>query len=350
MRVFSFRNYELGLERMPLLSHAPTLVESLPQTPSHRSTWQNGKMGSKKLKSERHHWWPECVSQHWAGDDGKTGWLRPDGTCLRVAAAELGVIRDGHHIRVGSDQPSPWDMSFERVFDRADNGFPQLIKWLELLDRRTVCDAQDLRQRFTAQRCNEDDLLLMTECAVSLAVRGPMNRQASVAIADDLRGPIKSSERNALIGVNMRNSQRIAADSIGSRGKFVAVYSQSKEFVFGDGFFHNIVNVQMAPHQPKMFVPVTPNICILVCRPSSYSVEPRLSTLVLDDREADICNHAVQIYAKNAIYFRSQQPALHDDFRRAEHLRYGDPRNPLDSLIRSIPGVATRKAWVDLLP
>ena len=37
----------------------------------------------------------------------------------------------------------------------------------------------------------------------------------------------------------MRNSHRLIADSIMSRGKFVAVYSQGREFVFGDGFFHN---------------------------------------------------------------------------------------------------------------
>lgn len=52
------------------------------------------------------------------------------------------------------------------------------------------------------------------------------------------RGPIESAERNALIGLNIRGSQRFIADGRGARGKFVAVYSQDKEFVFGDGFFH----------------------------------------------------------------------------------------------------------------
>lgn len=187
----------------------------------------------------------------------------------------------------------------------------------------------------------------MTECAVSLAVRGPMNREASVEAAEHLRGPIESAEKNALIGLNMRNSQRVIADSIGARGKFVAVYSQDKEFVFGDGFFHNVGNAQMAPHSPKLFVPITPQICILVCRPSRYMVEPRLSTLVLDDHEVDICNHVVQIYSKNAIYFRSRQPVLHEDFRRAAHLRYAHPGNPIDSLIHSIPGVPARDSSFD---
>ncbi|MCM5679977.1 hypothetical protein M8A51_10575 [Schlegelella sp. S2-27] len=77
-----------------------------------------------------------------------------------------------------------------------------------------------------------------------------------------------TSERNALIGLNMRNSHRVIADSIKSRGKFVAVYSQGREFVFGDGFFHNVKNVQNVLWSPELFVPITPHVSVLVCRPS----------------------------------------------------------------------------------
>lgn len=302
----------------------------------------------KKLKSERHHWWPECVSRHWAAEDGKTGWLKPDGNCVRIPPARLGVIGNGHHIKMGNgSESSPWDESFERVFDKADSGFPELIKWLETLDRRLVRDAENLRQRFIVSQSDDEKLVLMTECAVSLAVRGPRNREASVAVAEHFRGAIAPAERNALIGLNMRNSQRVIADSIRGRGKFVAVYSEDKEFVFGDGFFHNVANSQMAPHSPKLFVPVTPHICILVCRPSSYMVEPKLATLVLEAKEVDLCNHAVQVYSKNAIYFRSQQPVLHADFRRAAHLCYQDLDNPIDNIIRSIPGVSSTGSSLD---
>lgn len=301
-----------------------------------------------KLKSERHHWWPVCVSRHWAADDGMTGWLKPDGSCIRVPPARLGVIGNGHHIKLGSnDQSSPWDQSFERVFDRADGAFPDLISWLEGLERRPVREVKELRSRFVARSCTDDELCRITECAVSLAVRGPMNREASVAVAEHVRGPIKNFERDALIGLNMRNSQRVVADSIGSRAKFVAIYSQTSEFVFGDGFFHNVRNAQMAPHAPKMLVPLTPHISVLVCRPARYIVEPRLFTLVLDDHEVDILNHAVQVYSKNAIYFRSQLPALHEAFRRGAHLQYEHPGNPIDSFIHSIPGVPARDTSLD---
>ncbi|UTM01068.1 DUF4238 domain-containing protein [Alcaligenes sp. NLF5-7] len=303
----------------------------------------------KKLKSERHHWWPECVSRHWAAEDGNVGWLRPNGNCIRIPPANLGVIGNGHHIKLGTaGAPSPWDESFERAFDIADSGFPRLIKWLEGLERRPILGVER-KERFLSQPYTEADLRLMSECAVSLAVRSPMNREASVAVAEHYRGTIPSAERSALIGLNMRHSQRLIADSIGARGKFVAIYSQNKEFVFGDGFFHNVANAQMAPQSPKLLVPITPHISILVCRPSSYTVEPRLFTLVLDEQEVDRYNHTVQIYAKNAIYFRSQQPELHEDFRCAAHLRYAHPGNPVDTLMHSIPGVPARDTMFDHL-
>jgi hypothetical protein len=301
-----------------------------------------------KLKSERHHWWPKCVSVHWAGEDGKTGWLKPDGSSVRIPPDRLGVIGNGHHIKLGRhDEDTAWDQSFERVFDKADNAFPELIRWLEGLERRTVRGVKELRQRYIPQPCTDAELARMSECAVSLAIRGPMNREASVAIADDLRGPLPTAERNALIGLNMRNSQRLVADNLGSRGKFVAVYSQGREFVFGDGFFHNVKNVQNPPMSPKLFVPITPHISVLVCRPSRYLVEPRLTTLVLDDREVDICNKTVQVYVKNAIFFRSEAPELTEEFRRGQHLVYAHPGNPIDSLIYGIPGVPARDASMD---
>lgn len=284
------------------------------------------------------------MSRHWAGKDGKTEWLKPDGRSVRLPPAQLGVIGNAHHIKLGhGGAATPWDESFERVFDAADRSFPELIRWLEGLERRPVRDVADRTQRFVPLPSNEDVLKRMTECAVSLAVRGPMNRESCASLVEQLRGPIPSTERNALIGLNMKRSQRLLADHIGAQGKFVVVFSEKKEFVFGDGFFHNVTNTQMAPLAPKLFVPITPNISIVVCRPSRYLVEPRLTTLVLEDEEVDFCNDAVQVYSMNAIYFRSQKPRPNESFQLAEHERYSDWDNPIDTIIRSIPGLPPRK-------
>jgi hypothetical protein len=301
------------------------------------------------LKSARHHWWPECVSAHWAADDGKTGWIKPDGSCVRVPPKRLGVIGNAHHIKMGeSGEPTDWDTSFESEFDKADSKFPATISWLQSLDR-TFLPESPSRDRFRPQPATETQLQLLTECATSLAVRGPRNREASVALAEKFRGPLPETERNVLIGANMRNSQRVIADSIGARAKFAVLFSQGKEFIYGDGFFHNVLAVVNQPMSPKMLVPITPRISVVVARPLSFTVQPVLTTLVVTDAEVDRCNHAVQVYSRRALYFRSDKPELIEAFVQDKHLEYSDPDNPIDSLICSIPGVPPRDRSLDFL-
>lgn len=290
-----------------------------------------------KLKSALHHWWPRCVSSRWAADDGTTGWIKPDGTCKRVPPHHLGVIRDGHHIKLGDRGTStPWDLSFEDEFDEADNYFPELLAWLERLERRPTTYPR-LRDRFISQAAGDERLRRLTECVVSLAVRSPMNREASVATAEYLRGPLKNPERERLITLNMRNAQRLAADRIGSSAKFAVLFSSGKEFVFGDGFFHNVEGVV-----PRIVAPITPEIAVVVTRPIAYMTDPRLCTVVLNAAEVDACNHAVQVYARNALYFRNDMPIVNEAFARGEHLQYADADNPMDELVSSVPGILPR--------
>jgi len=301
-----------------------------------------------KLKSERHHWWPRCVSARWAADDGTVGWIKPDGSCIRVPPKELGVVGNAHHIKLGRlpGDSTTWDTSFEDEFDAADNNFPSVISWLERLNHEFV-QGRDLRDRFLAESAPDDQLRLLTACVVSLAVRSPMNREASVSLAERLRGPIPNPERNALIGLNMRQSQRLITDAIGANGKFAVLFSQVREFIFGDGFFHNVRAVVNPPLSPKILAPITPTISIVVSRPTSFTVEPRLSTLVLSDEEVDTCNHAVRVYARQALYFRSDRPTVDEAFACNEHREYSSPVNPIDNLLCSIPGVLPRDRSFD---
>lgn len=297
-----------------------------------------------RLKSALHHWWPRCVSSRWAAEDGTTGWIRPDGTCKRLPPHHLGVLRDGHHIRLGDRGASThWDSSFENEFDRADSNFPSVISWLEGRGR-TYVPAPHFRERFVEQPAADEQIRLLTECVVSLAVRSPMNREASVASAEHLRGPLENRERETLIALNMRSSQRLASDSIGANAKFAVLFSSGKEFIFGDGFFHNLTAVVNRPQFPTIVAPITPNVTAVITRPMSYMVRPRLSTMVLNEAEVDVCNAGVQVYARNALYFRRDQPRIDDAFARAQHLRYSDWDNPMSRLARSIPGIPLRGA------
>lgn len=304
-----------------------------------------------KLKSERHHWWPECVSSYWADTEGCVHWLLPSGEVRYAPPKNFGVIGNGHHIKLSlqGDEPTPWDMSYESEFEMADSTFPELIAWLESLGRGITDTSTSLSSRFHPVFASDDEIIKMVRSIVSLAIRSPMNRESAVGVAEKLRGPLSERERNALIGINMHQDQKRAVESIGTRGKFVVVISREREFIFGDGFFHNLRSPMQNPLSPKMLVPVTPHISILYARPNSYLTEPRLFTLEIDSDEAIALNQAVQVYSKNAVFYRTEQPDILDEYRSGKHLEYRGWNNPVDCLIQKIPGVPPRNSSLDKL-
>lgn len=274
--------------------------------------------------------------------------MTPDGVSKRVPPAKLGMIGNGHHIKFSKDPAdgSPWDTSFEAEFDTADHNFPGIISWLTELSK-FECFARDTSLRFAAQDCTDDQLTMLAECVVSLAVRSPGSREQYVSVAEHLRGKLPTPERNMLIGLNMRNAQRMLSDSIGCNAKLVVLYSTGKEFIYGDGFFHNLSGLTAPPLSPSILAPITPTISVLITRPLSYSVEPRLSTVVLTDPEVEACNHAVKVYSKDALFYREEKPELIEDFACTQHRQYASPGHPIDTFIRSIPGVSPKNLTLD---
>jgi hypothetical protein len=273
-------------------------------------------------------------------EDGKTGWLKPDGTVVRVPPKKLGRIGNAHHIKFSSTtgESSFFDSCFESEYDAADNSFPGVVSWLTSLDREYLPDL-DLPERFIPHDYTNDQLIALTECVVSLAVRSPRNREAAVGIAERLRGPIPRPERETLIAYNMRSSQRVVADKIGANGKYVVLFSNSKEFIYGDGFFHNVCGAINPPVGAKIFAPITPQISVCIIYPRHFRLEPRFSTIVLSDDEIDLCNKAVQVYSRKAIFFRSEQPQIQEAYARGQHLVYASSENSIDFLISHIPGI-----------
>jgi hypothetical protein len=301
-----------------------------------------------KLKSERHHWWPVAVSEQWVDHEGCVHWLLPTGEVRRVRPKNLAVISNGHHIKLGRKpgEETPWDQSFEQVFQRADDSFPVVIDWLDGLAREGRLDAP-LTGRFLAQDADDSMLSLLMEGLVSLAVRSPRNREAAVSLAEHYRGALPQAERNALIGVNIQHAQTAITRALGTRGKFAVIYSPHREFVFGDGFFHTFSSEVMAMHYPKIFVPLTPTMSVLFVRPLRYMTNPKLMTLVVSSDEAAALNAAVQVYASQALFYRTEAPVVIDAFRAAKHLRFASADNPIDRLIDAIPGVPPRDTSMD---
>lgn len=238
----------------------------------------------------------------------------------------------------GGNEPSVWDHSFEDTFTLADTNFPHVIRWLQGLERRPVENAPNIKARLLPQPAPDDKIKPLVEGLVSLAVRSPMNREAAVALAERWNGALQKDYRNSIIGMNLRHVQRMVADNIGTRGKFAVLYSPGREFIFGDGFFHNILSPSTAPHSPEILVPLTPEIAVLYARPWQYSTDPKLVTIVLTDEEVRFINDTMQVYSRQYIFYRSQQPDITESFRLGRHqqYRYG---NPVDRLIAELSGV-----------
>ena len=299
---------------------------------------------ARGLKPERHHWWPEGVSEFWKNDKGCVHWLWPDGKIVQSPPKNFGVIGNGHQIRLGHapGETTVWDESFERDFQTADDNFPAVIRWLQGLERRDHPSRTPMTDRFVPVSVEDERLSMLAECLISLAVRSPMNREAAVSVAEYYRGPLPERERNTLITMNMRHSHKEAVKQIGIRGKFVAIYSPARELIFGDGFYHNIRSPLNSMHSPKILAPLTPDIAVLFVRPITYTTMPRFFTLVIDTDEAKKLNHAVQVYSRNKIYYRSQKPEVDDTYVQSKHLEYAGLTNPIENLISYVPGTQTR--------
>jgi hypothetical protein len=281
------------------------------------------------------------VSGRWADADGGVTWLRPDGSKTTVRPQSLGSLRNGHHIQLGrpAGVSTPWDTSFEAEFNGADNAFPGIIDWLESLrpDEQPCATLA-----FRAEAATDDQLTQLTECAVSLAVRSPMNRVAAVALAEHVRGPLDGRERDTLAAANMQHTQRSVCQAVGPRAKFAAVFSPDREFIFGDGFYHSIRSPQHTVNSLRIVAPLTPRLMLIVFRPGGgFRTEARLVSTVIGAELADMFNDAVQVSAKDMVFFRSDEPRRRPEFEKRRHLHYASSDNPIERFLHEIPGTPT---------
>ncbi len=292
----------------------------------------------KNLKPERHHWWPECVSRHWEDDEGCTHRVVPSGEIRRAPAKNFGVIKGGHDIKPDKmGRHSVWDHRFESEFQRADDNFARVIDWLDSLDRQPI-PLNDPRERFLAQSADDESIGHLVEGMVSLIVRSPKFRASAVSLAEYHRGELPARERNALIGMNIMRCQRRFADGIGVSGKFAILYAVEREFIFGDGFYHNLSSGYENTMGIRMAVPITPHITAFYASPMRYITKPRLVTITLNDSEVTFFNETVQVYAKDFLFFKSQAPKIIDAFKQRKHLVYASP-NPIAQWVQYLSGL-----------
>ncbi|HST36959.1 MAG TPA: hypothetical protein VLK25_10075 [Allosphingosinicella sp.] len=301
-------------------------------------------MRGPKLKSQRHHWWPECLSESWKDSKGCVTRIAPASEIRSAPPKNWGVIQNAHLIKIADDPNAfnPWDESYEHQFQRADDNFPRVIRWLEATFGEDRRDLKTLGARFVPQQVEDDIFNCLIECVVSLAARSPRTRDRAVSLAEHLRGPLPERKRNGLIGLNIRHFHRDVVKAAGGRGKIAVLYSPEQEFIFGDGFYHNLTTPPTPPHAPMIVAPLTPNITVLYARPLRYLTSPRLCTLIVTDEEVEALNNAVQVHSSKMIFYRNQKPKLIEAFQQERHLIYASTENFPDHLIHSVPGIPDR--------
>lgn len=296
-------------------------------------------------RSARHHWWPKSLSQYWTDEKGHIHRIDCDGKDVPSTPQTLARISGGHNIVF--DNPSPWDESFESYFDRPDGNFPTVVRWLEeIVASHIPAKKNQAGPYFCPHECGDDDLLRLFECMLSLAIRSPRFRSGAVQFAESLRGSIEKSEQKRLAAANLRQSYSILTNDLWADGKYVLffiperkrIFSKRLEFIFGDGFYHNLNVATQNLFGVKMLLPLTPSIAVLHTRPMQYNPAPRLMTSIADPNLVKLFNETMQIYSKDCLFYRSAKPKLSEHFTTGEYLRF-DRFDPIDELIHTIPGV-----------
>lgn len=243
------------------------------------------------ISGERHHWWPKSLSRFWTDEKGLISRIDAGGKISRSTPTATARISDGHNLRLGS----PWDITFEQEFDRPDSSFSPVVALLESLVK-DHCNSTAIDQSgFCAHTYEESDLQTLCECLVSLAVRLPKFRQGIVRFVEHIRSNVQKTEQKPLIAANMRQTYSFMKENVSGRGKFLVIFSNAKEFIFGDGFYHNISNGSQYMFNARVLVPLTPRIAVLYAAPMEYMVEPRLVTIKADENLVVLFNETIQI-------------------------------------------------------
>jgi len=290
----------------------------------------------KALKSELHHWWPRALSRFWADSNGAAHWLRPDGRVIPATPHSFGAITNDNHIRLSAEGPTVWDETFEPSYGSADSTFPHLIDWLQTLSSANPPSEAAMEHRLTPVLLTDDRRVALAECLASLIMRSPSFRFVVRLGIEGFRRDVGMREPKAehsLIGLNIRHGQKMLSAAIARHGKFGVLLSGDQEFIFGDGFLHNISSIANPPFNPRCLIPLTPEIAIFYVSPISYRSFPKAFVLNLKEEEVACVNRTVQVYAAQSIFFRRILPSIDPWFQQGKHAEFQGHSVPwLDNL------------------
>lgn len=292
----------------------------------------------KVILGEKHHWWPQSLSKYWANERGLIHRINHEGVVQKIPPKKIARITNGHNF-VFKDSPL-LNATFEHDFDQADRDFPPIIESFEEL--RIIHEKEIPKTKnnhIHTQSCNNELFERILACLVSLVVRSPKFRNSAKQSITLFRKNINSTELKQLISLNIGSKYKEITRFLGSKGKLIFFFSLSREFIFGDGFYHNVpLGGVKNSYDVRFLIPLLPNISVLYIRPWQYTPEPRIFTLWADKELTSLMNDTIQIYSNEYLFYKSNKPELIDSFIQKEHCIF-DGYDPIDQLINNIPGI-----------
>lgn len=289
-------------------------------------------------KSAIHHWWPRGLSKHWRNEDGMVGCLKSDGTSFYTQNSKLGGIRNAHAHKYTDDwESSPWNQISENLFQDVDDNISRIVKELttEPLDNRKSNDGR--WKEFDSSKWLESNLV---QTLVSLCVRSPRTRHDASMLGRQLMG----YERGSRTDLNVSLSNTVASfkthsKSLPGRGKIGILRATNCEFIYGDGIYHNLNPSGDVGHYPRMFVPLTPSVAVIYCRPTKYVTQPMFSEIQIDEEWISTLNDLTQVYSEKFLFYKSNAPKVHSAFELGEFKAVTPETNVAIKLMDSLPGV-----------
>ena len=285
------------------------------------------KSDRKVIRGEKHHWWPKSLSNYWADEKGLVYRIDVSGKVIPSKPKEFGSISDGHNLLFQGR--SSWESTIEGYFDKPDRSMKSVVSFLNSVIER------EKEGTFEVDDIDKDMLNLSKECLISLLVRSPRYRSGISSLIESLRGEIPKADGKSLISSNMNQKYKFLLKKSLNAGKLLILYSESDEFIYGDGLFSNLT---VNTHDFSNFyslVPFTPSLSLAWSVPREYRSKPEITSAILNSEQVKLINNSTQIYSKEYLFFRSQHPELLEEFRVNEHLKYRDIINPVSSIIRN---------------
>lgn len=217
-----------------------------------------------------------------------------------------------------------WESTIEDFFDKPDNSMASVVEYLvSLNEEKSLNINQD----------ESEQLNLCKECLLSLLVRSPKYRNAISALIERLRGKLSKSEMKSLISSNINQKYKTLINNSKNKGKLIVLTSEKDEFIYGDGLFSNLsINTQNFNNFYSL-VPFTPFLSLAWVVARDYEPNSEVTIATLNSEQVQLINDTTQIYSKEYLLFRAQEPLLIEEFKAKEHYHYNSTRNPIANLI-----------------